>query len=449
MASETAPVPRTAERFAQQDASAVSISSVSYQSRMVAPMSELDLHRLARAAQLRNGAEGVTGLMVYDQGWIFQQLEGPADGVARIWASIRRDARHVAIEVLNEGPAAVRQFQDWDLKLSVRGAQAGLGPQGMADEPPEMIRRFRSGERPVDSLGVLWPTAFEQRLPLAAASVALLHSRAALSELIATVIVPRLCAARVASAPPPQSLSATLATLLISVDATSAFALVEAARHRFVSLGTLATELLEPAARDLGDLWQSDDCSEIEVTLGLSRLQAIAREFGLGGERLPALHPPVVLVVPQPGEAHMLGATLDAEMLWQAGWNPRVDFPSSSGALDRLVANSWIDALDLSLSTSFLRDHRLAHVGKTIAAARLASLNPDLVVVVSGRVFSDLAQMNESVATGRRIGADCIFGSAGQAQSSILLALRNSRRGQASAIAAASAQTNAGEDTPS
>ena len=348
MASETAPVPRANERTPQQDKPLALISSVIYQSRVVAPFSELDLHRLARAAQLRNGAEGVTGLMVYDRGWIFQQLEGPTEGLARIWASIRRDPRHAVTEVLSDGPADTRHFQDWDLKLSIRGAEAGLGQRGMADEPPEMISRLCRGERPVDSLGVLWPIAFEKRLPLVAASEALLLSRAALQELIETVIVPRLCAARAVSGAQPPSLSATLATLLISVDATSAFELVKSALYRYGSLGSLATGLLEPAARDLGDLWQSDDCSEIEVTLGLGRLQAIAREFGLGVQPLIAADAPVVLVAPQPGEAHMLGAVLDAEMLWQAGWSPRVDFPSSSSALDTLVASTWIDALDLA-----------------------------------------------------------------------------------------------------
>ena len=126
----------------------------------------------------------------------------------------------------------------------------------------------------------------------------------------------------------------------------------------------------------------------------------------------------------------MLGAALDAEMLWQAGWSPRVDFPSSSGALDALVASTWIDALDLSLSTSFQRDHRVAQLGTTIASARLASLNPDVVVVVSGRMFSDLSKASDSAAMGRRIGADGIFGSAAQAQSAILQALECSHGAQ-------------------
>ena len=432
MVPESAPVAQTAELLAHRGGSPALISSVTYRSRAVAPMSELDLHRLARVAQLRNGAEGVTGLMVYDSGWIFQQLEGPTEGLARIWASIRRDPRHAAIEVLNDGPADTRQFQGWNLRLSVRGAQAGVGPQGMADEQSEMISRLCRGERPDGLLGAPWPAVLEERAPLVAAREALLSSSAALSELISTVIVPRLCAARAMPVASPRSLSTTLAALLIAVDATSAFALVESARCQYVSLGSLISELLEPAARDLGDLWQSDDCTEIEVTLGLSRLQAIAREFSLGTSRPVALHPPVVLVTPQPGEVHMLGAVLDAEMLWQAGWNPRVDFPSSSGALDSLVASTWIDALDLSLSTSFQRDHRLAQVGKAIASARLASLNPDVVVVVSGRVFRDLAEAGDSGATVRRIGANGAFGSALHAKSAILRALRCSQGGQRS-----------------
>lgn len=428
MASSTATHARMDAVLPRQNEPLAAIAAVTYRSRAVDPMSELELHRLARDAQLRNGIEGVTGLMVYDSGWIFQRLEGPADSLARIWASIRSDRRHASIDVLSSGPADKRHFQDWALKLSVRGAEAGAGQRGMADEPPELIGRLCRGERPEDLYGLPSASIIEKRVSLALAGQALLASKAALVELIATAIVPRLLAARSGARCQPPSLSAslsvTLATLLVAADATSAFAFVEAALHRYLSLGRLSADLLEPAARELGDLWQSDDCSEIEVTIGLMRLQAIARDFGLGTQPLRALHPPVVLVAPQPGEAHMLGAALDAEMLSQAGWSPHVDFPSSSGALDALVAGTWIDALDLSLSTCFRRDHRLGQLGKTIASARLASRNPGMVVVVSGRVFSDLVEASDSETAGRSIGADGIFSSASQAQSAILQALR-------------------------
>ena len=88
-------------------------------------MSELALYRLMKSAQLRNQVEGVTSLMVYDKGWIFQHLEGPAHGLARIWKSISQDTRHADIEILEERWSTERQFSDQDLKLAVIGAKAG------------------------------------------------------------------------------------------------------------------------------------------------------------------------------------------------------------------------------------------------------------------------------------------------------------------------------------
>ena len=51
------------------------LSTLTYRSKATGPMSELELYRLARAAQIRNRAEGITGLVIYDQGNFFQWLE--------------------------------------------------------------------------------------------------------------------------------------------------------------------------------------------------------------------------------------------------------------------------------------------------------------------------------------------------------------------------------------
>ena len=257
MASQTAPLPRTDELFVQRDEPSARLSTLTYRSRTVAPMSELDLHRLAKVAQRRNRWEGVTGLMVYDRGWIFQQLESPSAGVARIWASIRKDRRHTAIEVLRDGPVDARNFQDWDLKLSVHGAQAGFGQRGMSDEPPELIGRLYRGERPVDLPASSWLPAFGDGESLANAGEALRASRSALSKLITAMIVPRLCAAWPAPGAEAACLAATLVPLLLAVDAASAFAFVKTALAGQVSLASMALDLLdllEPAARKLGDL---------------------------------------------------------------------------------------------------------------------------------------------------------------------------------------------------
>lgn len=382
MAGESAPhAPpvRQDQGPAVPDALQGPLQTLSYRSRSVGTMSELDLHRLARAAQARNLIEGVTGLLVHDSGWIFQQLEGPACGLARIWQSIQRDPRHQDIDLMELAPLDERRFQGWSLKLSVQGAETGR-------VPPE-----------AQALG---------------------PAREALDSLIRTVLVPALCR----SLPRPERAAdpGALACLLIASDPQAAVVLIRAARERDGRLDTLALEVIEPAARELGDLWQADQCSDVDMTLGLWRLQQVVRDLGLGSARVNKPDAPVVLVVPHPGETHLLGAALDTEMLSLAGWSPRVEFPADSATLDSLVAGTWVDALDLSLSTALGREHRLSQLAETIAQARLASLNPDLVVVVSGRHFADTAAVDAAAG----VGADGSFGSAAEAEAAILDALR-------------------------
>ena len=96
------------------------------------------------------------------------------------------------------------------------------------------------------------------------------------------------------------------------------------------------------------------------------------------------------------------------------------EFPADAATLDGLVAGTWIDALDVSLSTALGREHRLPQLAETIAHARLASMNPDLVVVVSGRYFVD--ELGRKSAGD--VGADASFGSAAEVEAAILDALQ-------------------------
>jgi len=57
--------------------------------------------------------------------------------------------------------------------------------------------------------------------------------------------------------------------------------------------------------------------------------------------------------------------------------------------LSKLVHDRWFDVLDLSLSSVFTREHRLAEMAASIRAAQANSLNRALSVIVDGRVFQD------------------------------------------------------------
>ena len=74
-----------------------------------------DVQSIIRVARGRNAACGVTGLLVYSGEHFAQVIEGPADAIAPIMASIRADPRH---QILWERPLTEtphRWFGDWSM----------------------------------------------------------------------------------------------------------------------------------------------------------------------------------------------------------------------------------------------------------------------------------------------------------------------------------------------
>ena len=411
------------------------LSTLTYRSKATGPMSELELYRLARAAQIRNRAEGITGLVIYDQGNFFQWLEGPAESLGRVWSSVRRDPRHTSIEIMGSQRTPMRFFGDWDMRLSTRGAAAGMGLNVDATQ----LQNGRAAEFDIsrDLIDSLYVNPRAAPALLARLSPALLVTTipivanaplAAELSLLVSLVIPRLkerllplrgqeMATRLPLAHPRV---AELVRLLIAADPSAAKDLVRQLHGTDQNFASLYASVFEPAARQLGDLWNLDDCSEFDVTVGLGRLQASIISLSDLSTRPDRIVRglPTVLVAPQPGETHALGAALDSDLLWRAGWDTHAEFPRTDSALDALVAGTWFDALDLSLSAAFQREHWLPRLTETIAHARTASMNPEMVVVVGGRVFSDEG------ATSAQVGADASCASAVQVEARILKALK-------------------------
>ncbi len=387
------------------------LSRVVYRSQAVGSVSPLDLQQLTEVSQARNSREAITGIMLYDNSRFFQWLEGPADGVERVMGSIRNDKRHRDIEILSKDSAAERTFGDWSMKLAAP-APTSVVWQDVIEPPREVVETLR---RQPDAAAVLLvklapshghDTAAEEAPPERMRWKPLHGKTAAvLKDVIISSVIPTL--AGNANEQQSRSLAvnpraAELANLLVSSDEQAAAELIQELRAVPTPFKHLYATLFEPAARSLGDLWSEDECSEFEVSLGLHRLQAAVRLLNLGClPPLPRTLPgPAVLVVPQPGEAHRLAAAFDSDVLWNAGWSPRSESPSDDKALQEMVAAQWFDVLDLSLSPAFRREDRLGAVSSTIAAARRASSNPALMVMVAGRIF-----VEEKMA-GSQVGAD-------------------------------------------
>lgn len=94
------------------------LNVLAYRSVAVPPPSESDLQALVRTAQARNSVLGLTGVLLYDNGTFFQWLEGPEEGLSRVWSSIQHDPRHCDVTVLRDEPISDRVFEGWALKFA-------------------------------------------------------------------------------------------------------------------------------------------------------------------------------------------------------------------------------------------------------------------------------------------------------------------------------------------
>lgn len=163
----------------------------------------------------------------------------------------------------------------------------------------------------------------------------------------------------------------------------------------------ILTNLIEPSARALGDAWLSDDCSELDLTIGLSMLQ-------LAGHAVRSSPTPMalrqnrykILLASAPGEQHSLGTSLLADLFTDAGWQVDMTFPDSNQALTNQLAAQKPDALDIGLSDALPREHTLTNLRKTVERSRFAAPDQLTVVSVGGRLFADAA------ATAENVGAD-------------------------------------------
>lgn len=387
------------------------LATIVYSSRAVSPLSDPELQDLMQTAQARNHREGVTGVVLYDDNRFFQWLEGPAAGVERIMGSIRNDRRHTDLQVLTQRTSTTRRFEGWDMKLAAPGADPAVW-RGEALEPPrEIIEDLhrQPAAAPTLLVKLVPPPAAESDSPLAASlrGTALSQTTAAiLKKVILKKVIPRLLnshglPAAEAEHLPVNPRASELAELLVATDQAASLALIRELRGNHGDAKHLFAPLFEPAARSLGDMWEEDAVSEFEVTLGLCRLQSAVRLLRLDAP--PSVlrdAQPKVMIAPVPGELHQLVATLDSEWLRSEGWAPKSEFPTNDRALTDLLSTTWVDILDLSLSAAFRREESLPHLTETIALARRASLNPDVVVMVGGRAFV------EDRTAGLDVGAD-------------------------------------------
>ncbi|GAC1301385.1 MAG: hypothetical protein NVSMB15_11780 [Steroidobacteraceae bacterium] len=173
-----------------------------------------------------------------------------------------------------------------------------------------------------------------------------------------------------------------LVRLLLAHEATVASAYVDAVRHRGASLEVICLKLLAPAARELGLLWEKDECDFMQVTVGLCRLHQLLRELSPEFNS-PSREPKKerrILLAAVPGDQHLFGVTLVAQFLRRAGWDVWHEFPSADRDIMEILRQNWFAVVGLSVGD----DSRLDDISAIIVKIRRTSRNRLVGVLVGG-----------------------------------------------------------------
>jgi methanogenic corrinoid protein MtbC1 len=178
-----------------------------------------------------------------------------------------------------------------------------------------------------------------------------------------------------------------LTSLAMQADLAGALSYLEGLRARGMTLERIYLELLSPVARRLGTMWEEDECDFTTVTIGLSCLHQVVREYSPSLTIRTTRADPErrVLLAPAPGEQHSFGILVVEQFFRGAGWDvwsgPGVERAEIIEAARRV----WFGVAGFSLACE---DH-LGDLAMLIRDVRRASRNAGLGILVGGPLFVD------------------------------------------------------------
>ena len=254
----------------------------------------------------------------------------------------------------------------------------------------------------------------------------------ALEQLIVSVIIPQLGHASeltsrsIENVQIPANDVEQFCNLAVASQGDQLQSMVDEQLARGVSAETICLDLLAPLARRLGEDWVSDKCDFVEVTAGIGRLQELMRAASLADPSTctSAKGADTALFAPLPGDQHSFGTVMVHEFFDRAGWQAQLMLDCTSSELIARVKEQAFDLVGLTISN----DCSSGHLAKLIGDLRAASINPNIQILLGGRVATECREILAEV------GAD---GIADDAHSALVLAKQLvSQSGEMPAISA-------------
>jgi methanogenic corrinoid protein MtbC1 len=183
--------------------------------------------------------------------------------------------------------------------------------------------------------------------------------------------------------------------IVLYSDTFDCFSFVSALRERGVSLPDIYLGLFQPVAEHLGQRWEEDSLSFVEVTRAIGHMQTLVRTLGADGKAphpIDAAHR-IALASPS-NEQHALGMLIVSQLFEMEGWEVEGGSQLTTGQpLANLVHDEWFGVVGLSASS----EESARRLKSVIDDLRQASANESISVIVGGQGFANHPELSDEV----------------------------------------------------
>lgn len=139
-------------------------------------------------------------------------------------------------------------------------------------------------------------------------------------------------------------------------------------------------QYLGAAAVHLGDMWNEDKLSFVQVTRGVARIIVLMRDLRDHSNMTRVTHAAPILFTTVPGETHALGVTMARDLFETAGWDVNLlTGYDHDGLIDRIGST---DARAIGLSCGGAAT--ASQLARLILGIRLE--RPELPILISGQI---------------------------------------------------------------
>lgn len=178
-----------------------------------------------------------------------------------------------------------------------------------------------------------------------------------------------------------------LARALISDDPNAGADLIRNARTDGASLEDVYLLHLAEASRKLGDWWNDDKISLVDVTVGTGRIYAIMRGLSRLFPFPEQTGQKSAMFTVVPGETHTIGVKMAADLFRKNGWD--IDLKIDASADDLATDIRLFKPRIVGLSAG--GEHATEALARLIIAIRINS--PATAILVSGQIVNEATEL--------------------------------------------------------